>query len=62
MKKNVSVGPDGVSVDLLVHLLYSPCLGNQVVDLVNHIIRENEPQHEWRVSFLGSPRQVHHAK
>ena len=53
MKKNVSVGPDGVSVDLLVHLLYSPCLGNQVVDLVNHIIRENEPQHEWRVSFLA---------
>ena len=53
MKKNVSVGPDGVNVGLLVHLLYNPVLGPQLVDLVNHIIRENEPQHEWRVSFLA---------
>ena len=37
MKKNVSVGPDGVNVGLLVHLLYNPVLGPQLVDLVNHI-------------------------
>ncbi|CAE7518077.1 unnamed protein product [Symbiodinium sp. CCMP2592] len=53
MKRNVSVGPDGVSVDFLVHLLYQPSLGQQLTDLVNHIIRTNEQQEEWRASFLA---------
>ncbi|CAE7830935.1 pol [Symbiodinium sp. CCMP2592] len=53
MKRNVSVGPDGISVDLLVHLLYNPELGQQLTDLVNHIISTNEQQHEWGVSFLA---------
>ena len=53
MKMNSAVGPDGISVHLLRCLAEDEFLGEELLQLINHIVRSLELPQDWNKSFLA---------
>ena len=53
MKKGSSVGPDGIGVDLLRHIAGHSVLAQDLVDIVNHIVRHTAVPETWSTSLLA---------
>ena len=53
MRAAAAVGPDLIGVDLLRHLAGHVKFGDQLLALINHIVKTNQRPEEWDVSFLA---------
>ncbi|CAE7358653.1 pol [Symbiodinium sp. CCMP2592] len=53
MRCRSAIGPDGISVHLLRELASHDSLSDQLVGLINHIVKTQETPENWNVSFLA---------
>ncbi|CAE7715741.1 pol [Symbiodinium sp. CCMP2592] len=53
MRCRSAVGPDGIGVHLLREIASDAHLGEQFLELINHIVRTQETPANWNVSFLA---------